>query len=103
MEIAMTKVALLVELHAKPGKATEVAQFLASARPLALQEARTISWYAVQLDADRFAIFDTFDDEEGRQAHLNGPIAAALMENADALLAKPPSIAQATVLADKLG
>jgi quinol monooxygenase YgiN len=97
----MPKVALLVELQAKPGKAAEVAAFLASARPLAIAEAQTLSWYAVQLDADRFAIFDTFEAEAGRQAHLNGPIAAALMAKADALLAAPPKIQQATVLADK--
>ncbi|HEY2661276.1 MAG TPA: antibiotic biosynthesis monooxygenase [Caulobacteraceae bacterium] len=97
----MTKVALLVELQAKPDKSAEVARFLASARALAIQEPATLTWYAVQLDADRFAIFDTFEGEPGRQAHLNGPIAAALMSKADELLAVPPRIQQATVLADK--
>jgi quinol monooxygenase YgiN len=97
----MPKVALLVELLAKPGKASEVAEFLASARPLAIQEQQTLTWYAVQLDAERFAIFDTFEAEAGRQAHLDGPIAAALMGKADELLAEPPKIQQATVLADK--
>ena len=82
----MTKVALLVELQAKPGKAAEVAQFRASARPLAIREQATLTWYAVQLDGDRFAIFDTFEGEPGRQAHLSGPIAAALMSKADELL-----------------
>lgn len=98
----MSKVALLVQLHAKPGKAADLAAFLESARPLAQQEAQTVSWYAVQLGEDRFAIFDTFNDDAGRQAHLGGPIAAALMGKADELLASPPQIEQATVLADKL-
>jgi len=98
----MAKVALLVQLQAKPGKADELAAFLAGARPLALQEARTVSWYAVQLAPDRFAIFDTFDDDDGRQAHLAGPIAAALMEKAPTLLAAPPQIELASVLADKI-
>lgn len=98
----MAKVALLVQLHAKPGKAGELAQFLESARPLAMQEAQTVSWYAVQLGEDRFAIFDTFDDDDGRKAHLAGPIAAALMAKADELLAAPPKIEPATVLADKI-
>ncbi len=98
----MAKVALLVQLHAKPGKSAEVAEFLESARPLALQEAQTVSWYAVQLGEDRFAIFDTFNDDDGRQAHLAGPIAAALMGRADELLAASPKIELATVLADKI-
>jgi quinol monooxygenase YgiN len=97
----MAKVALLVELQAKPGKAAEVAQFLASARALAMQEQATLTWYAVQMADDCFAIFDTFEGEPGRDAHLNGPIAAALISKADELLAAPPKIRQATVLADK--
>jgi len=97
----MTKVALLVELKAKPEKAEEVARFLADAQPLAVAEPSTLTWYAARLSADTFMIFDTFSDDAGRQAHLGGPIAAALMAHADALLASPPQIRQADVLADK--
>lgn len=97
----MTKVALLVELKAKPEKAEEVAKFLASAQPLAMAEQDTITWYAARLDIDTFMIFDTFEDDAGRQSHLNGPIAAALMAHADDLLAAPPKIQQADVLAVK--
>lgn len=98
----MTSVALLVELQAKAGKEKALAAFLAGARSLAMDETGTIAWFAVQLDQCTFAIFDAFDHEAGRQAHLNGPIAAALMAQADQLLAIPPQIRKATVLADKL-
>lgn len=99
----MAKFALLATLQAKPGKETQVAQFLAGALPLAQAEAGTTSWFALQLGPDRFGIFDTFDDEAGRQAHLDGPIAAALMAHADELLAQPPKIEKVDVLAAKMG
>lgn len=93
--------ALLARLEAKPGKEAEVAEFLKSALPLARQEDQTISWYAIKLDESTFGIFDTFSDDGGRQAHLDGPIAAALMGKADELLAKPPQIEFVEVLAAK--
>lgn len=93
--------ALLARLKAKPGKEGEVAAFLKSALPLARQEEKTISWYALQLDASTFGIFDTFADDGGRQAHLDGPIAAALMAKAEELLASPPQIETVEVLAAK--
>jgi len=98
----MTTVALLVELKAKPGMEDELAAFLASAQPLALDEPGTIAWFAVRLDDRTFAIFDAFNNDAGRQAHLNGPIAAALMSQADRLLASAPNIRYADVLADVL-
>src|SRR5947208_14288 len=79
-ESEMTKFALYVPLVAKPGKEKEVADFLRSAVPLVNAEPGTISWYAIQEAPSSFAIFDTFDDEAGRDAHLNGKVAAALME-----------------------
>jgi quinol monooxygenase YgiN len=97
----MAKLALLARLEAKPGKEQEVADFLAGALPLAEQESGTVSWYAWQIGPSTFGIFDTFEAEEGREAHLNGPIAAALMENADRLLSKPPVIEKLTILAAK--
>jgi len=98
----MTAVSLYVELKAKPGKEEEVASFLSSAKSLVDAEPGTISWFAVRFDQSTFAIFDAFDDEAGRDAHLGGKVAEALMANADALLAVAPEIRKANVLADKL-
>ena len=97
----MEKLALLARLEAKPGKEQEVADFLKSALPMAEAEPATVTWYAWQIGESTFGIFDTFEAEEGRDAHLNGPIAAALMANADRLLSKPPLIEKLTILAAK--
>lgn len=99
----MTKHALYVPLKAKPGKEQELAAFLRSAVPLVNDEPGTISWYAIQEGPSSFAIFDTFDDEDGREAHLTGKVAAALMAKADELLEKAPDIYKLEILADKLG
>jgi quinol monooxygenase YgiN len=98
----MVTVGLLVTLQAKPGKADELAAFLASALPLAEAEPETTAWFAIKIDASTFGIFDGFPADSGRQAHLNGPIAAALMQRADELLAEPPDIKPVEVLAAKL-
>ncbi|HEY4120075.1 MAG TPA: antibiotic biosynthesis monooxygenase [Byssovorax sp.] len=98
----MVKVALLARLVAKPGKEEEVGAFLAGALPLAQQEAATTVWFALRLSKSEFGIFDAFPDDAGRKAHLDGPIAAALMAKAGELLAKPPTIEQVDVLAAKL-
>lgn len=98
----MTRYALSVELKAKPGKEEDVAAFLASAQTLVNAEPATVAWFAIRLDQHTFAIFDAFDDESGRDAHLNGAVAAALMANASELLAEAPNIRKAQVLADKL-
>ena len=99
----MTKLALYVPLQAKPGKEREVADFLRSALPLVNAEPGTISWFAIKEGPSAFAIFDTFDDEAGRDAHLNGKVAAALMVKAMAgdLFAKTPEIYKLEILADK--
>ena len=97
----MEKVALLAWLEAKPGKEEELAEFLKNALPLAQSETGTVRWYAWQIDQSVFGIFDTFEGEEGRDAHLNGEIAKALMTNADRLLAKPPIIEKLNILASK--
>jgi quinol monooxygenase YgiN len=101
-EQAMTKFALYVPLEAKPGKEKDVADFLRSAVPLVNAEPGTISWFAIQEGPSRFAIFDTFDDEAGRDAHLNGKVAAALMEKAKSgdLFAKAPEIHKLGIIAD---
>jgi quinol monooxygenase YgiN len=97
----MEKFALLARLEAKPGKEQELHDFLKSALPLAEAEQETIRWYALQIGPSTFGIFDTFAAEEGRQAHLNGKIAAALMANASTLLAKDPVIEKVSLLAVK--
>src|SRR3981189_309424 len=98
----MSNVALYVPLEAKPGKENEVADFLKSALPLVNAEPGTVSWFAIQEGPSSFAIFDTFNDEAGRDAHLNGKVAAALMAKAGELLAKPPATHKIAILADKL-
>ncbi|MGM4986135.1 putative quinol monooxygenase [Rhizobium sp. 11_C7_N12_5] len=98
----MTKVALYVELKAKAGREEEVAAFLKSAESLIDQEVLTVAWFAVRFDQSTFAIFDAFDAEAGRQAHLSGQVAAALMAHAGELLETPPQIRSPEVLADKL-
>jgi len=97
----MEKFALLARVEAKPGKETQVLEFLKSALPLAQDEAQTVRWYALQLGPSTFGIFDTFETEEGRDAHLNGQIAAALMANASELLSTAPVIEKVNLLAVK--
>jgi quinol monooxygenase YgiN len=94
-------VGLLVRLEAKPGKEADVENFLRGALPLAQAEPATITWYAIRLGPSTFGIFDTFPDDSGRQAHLSGPIAAALMANASELLSQPPTIETVDILAAK--
>ena len=98
----MVKVGLLVRLVAKPGKEQVVADFLAGALPLAQAEPETIAWFALRISSNEFAIYDAFPSEVGRKAHLNGPIAAALMANAADLLSEPPRIENVEILASKL-
>jgi quinol monooxygenase YgiN len=98
----MVHVALLARLEAKPGKEGEVADLLKSALPLANAEPATTVWFALKLGPSTFGIFDAFPDDAGRQAHLAGPIAAALMAKAPDLLATPPAIEPVEVLAAKL-
>jgi quinol monooxygenase YgiN len=98
----MLALALFVRLEAKPGKENEVAAFLEQGLQLANQEATTPLWFALRLGPSTFAIFDAFRDDAGRQAHLSGPIAKALMANAPDLLASPPVIERLDVLGAKL-
>ena len=98
----MVKVSLFVRLEAKPGKERDVEQFLEKGLQMANDESTTPVWFALKLGPSTFAIFDAFDDESGRSAHLNGPIAKALMAKAVELLAKPPAIEKVDVLGAKL-
>jgi quinol monooxygenase YgiN len=93
---------LFVALEAKPGKEDEVEAFLLGGLALAEDEPATVAWFAVRFGPASFAVFDAFPDEDGRQAHLSGRIAEALMAQADDLLASPPDIRMWDALATKL-
>jgi quinol monooxygenase YgiN len=93
---------LYVLLEAKPGKEEEVAEFLRQGKAIVEAEPATVAWFGIRLGPTTFAIFDAFPDEAGRQAHLTGKVAAALMAKAPDLLAAPPKIQKADVLASKL-
>ena len=97
----MPKLALYVPVKAKPGRESDIAAFLKSALPLVQDEPGTLTWYAIEEGPGAYAIFDTFDTEEDRQAHLDGKVAAALMEKAEDLFAEPPQIHKLTLLAAK--
>lgn len=94
----MIKYALFARFEARPGKESEVAAFLETGLTLANQEAATPIWFALKLSERTFGVFDAFTDEAGRQAHLEGPIAQALMARADELFVAPPSIEKIDVL-----
>lgn len=98
----MVNVGLFVRLEAKPGKEGEVEQFLKGGLEIVQQEPATVAWFALRLGPSTFGIFDAFPDEAGRQAHLSGRVAEALMAKASELLAEPPVIEKADVLASKL-
>ena len=98
----MLTLSLFVRLEAKAGKEEALAAFLMQGLQLANQESPTPLWFALRLAPTTFAIFDAFNDEAGRQRHLNGPIAAPLMANASRLLAAPPVIETLDVLGAKL-
>lgn len=98
----MVKLGLYVRLEAKAGKEDEVEQFLKSGLSIVQREPGTIAWFAIRLGPSLFGIFDAFPDEEGRQAHLSGQVAAALMEKSGELFRNPPTIEKVDVIASKL-
>jgi len=98
----MVTTALYVRLEAKPGKEKEVAEFLKGGLALVNNEPATTAWFGIQMGPSTFGIFDAFPDEAGRNAHLDGQVAAALMAKAADLFSKPPSIEKVDVLAAKL-
>ncbi|RUL77589.1 putative quinol monooxygenase [Dyella choica] len=97
----MVKCGLLVRLEAKPGKEQAVADFLAAGLEMTNREAGTPIWFAIKLSPTTFGVFDAFANEAGRQAHLNGDMANALMARASDLLATTPSVEPIDVLAMK--
>ena len=98
----MVKLALFVRLEAKPGKEAAVEEFLRAGLPIVQNEPATIAWFAIRLGPKTFGIFDVFPDEAGRQAHLSGEVATALMAKGSELFEKPPVIEKVDVLAAKL-
>ena len=98
----MVNVALLVRLEAKPGLESDVESFLKSGLAIVEEEPATIAWFAIRLGPSTFGIFDAFPDDAGRQAHLSGRVAAALMAHAGDYLSQPPTIEMVDVLAAKL-
>jgi quinol monooxygenase YgiN len=98
----MVTESLFVLLKAKPGRELEVENFLKEALAIADDEPATVAWFAIRFGPDTFGIFDAFPDDAGRQAHLSGRVATALMEKAPELLSEPPTISPADVLAAKL-
>jgi len=98
----MVNVALLVRLEANPGKEGDVEAFLRGGLAVVQEEPATIAWFAIRLGPSTFGIFDAFPDDAGRQAHLSGRVAAALMARAPELLSEPPVIEKIDILAAKL-
>lgn len=96
-----TNVGLLLTVEAKPGKEDEVAQLFAGALRIVEDEPATTAWFAIRLGSSTFGVFDAFPDDDGRQAHLNGQVPAALNDNAD-LFASAPEITAVDILASKL-
>jgi quinol monooxygenase YgiN len=98
----MATVGLLVRLEAAPGKEADVERFLLDGLPLVEEEPATVAWFAIRFGPSTFGIFDAFPDDPGRQAHLSGRVAEALMARSDELFAEPPAIEHVDVLASKL-
>jgi quinol monooxygenase YgiN len=98
----MVNLSIYVSMEAKPGKEAEVEAFLKSARPLVEAEPGTIAWFAFRTGPSKFGIFDVFENEAGREAHLNGKVAAALFAKAPELFASAPKVDKPDVLAAKL-
>jgi quinol monooxygenase YgiN len=95
----MAKLALFVRLDAKTGKEGEVEALLQSALALVSAEPGTASWFALKMAPHMYGIFDTFDNESGREAHLSGPVAKALTDRASELLSRPPVVEKVQILA----
>ena len=98
----MVTVGLLVTLEAKPGKEADVERFLEGGLPIVNEEPDTIAWFAIKMGPSTYGIFDVFPSDAGRQAHLQGRVAEALMAQAADLFAEPPDIGELDVLAAKL-
>jgi quinol monooxygenase YgiN len=99
----MIKLAFIARFQAKPGKEEEVAAFFGQAFELAKQEPTTVNWFAYRISNSEFGVFDTFEDEAGRQKHLNGPIGQALVAKTPEYFTAPPSIEPVDLMNFKIG
>ncbi len=97
----MAKLALYVRLTPKAGKEAEIEAFLKQGAEMAKDEPGTVAWYGIKEDDGAYSVFDTFDDEAAREAHLNGAVAQALMASAEELFSKPPHISKISLVAEK--
>ena len=97
----MAKLALYVRLVPRPGKESEVEAFLKQGAEMAKDEPGTVAWYGIKADSGAYSVFDTFEDEAGREAHLNGAIAKGLMSKAEELFSEPPKIDKISLVAEK--
>lgn len=97
----MAKFALYVRLIPKPGKEAQIEAFLTQGASMANDEPGTIHWFGIREDDGAYSVFDTFETEAARDAHLNGEIAKALMASADELFSKPPHISKIAIIAEK--
>lgn len=98
----MNKLGLLAVLQARPNKEAEVEQFLRSAGPLVEAETGTTTWFAFRVGPATFGIFDTFKDDDGRSAHVNGAVAEALFARAEELFVRRPDITPVDIIAEKI-
>ena len=98
----MNEVGILATLQARIGKEAEVEEFLRSAGPLVEAETGTTEWFAFKVTPATFGIFDTFKDEDGRSAHVNGEIAKALFARAEELFVSHPDIKPVDIVAERL-
>jgi quinol monooxygenase YgiN len=92
---------LLVVLEAKEGKGAELSAFLEAGRSIAAAEQGTVTWYAFRMSETTFGVFDTFESEAARQAHLDGEIPKALAQVGPDLFAKEPDIRRVDLVAVK--
>ncbi len=97
----MAKQAIWVMLKAKPGKEADVETFLKQGATMSHDEPQTVTWYGVKMGPGMYGVFDTFNDEAGREAHMNGEIAKALMANASELFSNELKIEKMEILGSK--
>ncbi|KAF8173503.1 hypothetical protein K438DRAFT_1610714, partial [Mycena galopus ATCC 62051] len=97
-------VGLRVLFTAKPGRVKATRDFLIGALPLVAAEPQTLDWYALEFPDtnNSFATVDFFAAEEGRNAHLNGKVTAALFASADMLFTGQPDVVKFDVVATTL-
>ena len=95
------RLGILALLEAKPGKGDDLGAFLESGRAIAVAEQGTVTWYAFKISDISYGIFDTFETDDARNAHLGGQIPQALAQVGPDLLARDPDIRTVDIIAVK--